>query len=145
MMKIAMFAVLALAGLISGIANAQECEKEFAALESQIQGAKLQADYKGKEASHPLVLAMESGELVDLTGQIVTATPYESWAGDKSVVDKVNGYLTEAKSLSEAKKEQECLALLTQARKEIQLFNENVGGAAAPAEAEQTGDSGNAN
>lgn len=108
---------------IPGPALAKDCAEEFDEIDAQIQGAKLQADYSGREADHPLVLRMKGGELVDLTGVIVTATPYESWTGDAPVVDKIGGYLVEAKPLIEAGDDQKCLALLEQARAEISGFD----------------------
>jgi hypothetical protein len=105
-------------------ALAQDCAGEFALLDKQIKGAALQAQYKGREADHPLVLKMKDGRLVDLTGVIVTATPYESWTGDRPVVDKVGGYLVEAKPLIEAENEAECMRLLEVARSEISAFGQ---------------------
>ena len=115
----AVLATLLVSAAGPATAEAQACAKEFAAIESQIQGARLQAAYKGREAEHPLVLKMKGGALVDLTGVIVTAAPYESWTGDSPVVDKVGGYMVEAKPLIEAGDEDKCQALLEQAREEI--------------------------
>lgn len=108
---------------IPGTALANACAEEFDAIGAQIQGATLQAAYKGREADHPLVLRMKGGDVVDLTGVIITATPYESWTGDAPVVDKVGGYLVEAKPLIEAGDDEKCLALLEQARAEISRFD----------------------
>lgn len=123
--SLAVLAALLVSAAAPTAAIAQDCAKEFAAIDSQIQGAKLQAAYKGREAEHPLVLRMKGGELVDLTGVIITATPYESWTGDKPVVDKVGGYMVEAKPLIEAGDEEKCRVLLEQAYSEI-------GGTASP-------------
>jgi hypothetical protein len=114
-------AALAAAALFPAAAMAQDnsCADEFAAIEKQIQGSALQAEYEGREAAHPLVLLMADGELVDLSGTIITATPYESWTGDRPVVDKVGGFLTEAKPLIESGDAEGCGALLEQARAEI--------------------------
>jgi|GEM_PF-3171845 len=106
---------------VTGVA--QDCAEQFSAIQAQIEGARLQAAYKGREGEHPLVLNMKDGSLVDLTGVIVTATPYESWTGDKPVVDKVGGYLTEAKPLIEAGKNEECAALLEKTRAEIDAYS----------------------
>lgn len=120
-------AALVLATTLPAAAIAQDCADEFDAIDAQIAGAKLQQAYKGREADHPLVLRMKGGELVDLTGVIVTATPYESWTGDRPVVDKVGGFLVEAKPLIEAGDEEKCLALLAEARAEIGGFQGNAG------------------
>jgi len=117
-------AAFALATAFSPVlASAQECAKEFEIIDAQIKGAALQAAYKGREAEHPLVLRMKGGELVDLTGTIITAMPYESWTGDMPVVNKVGGFLVEAKPLIDAGKEEECVALLNKAKAEISAFD----------------------
>jgi hypothetical protein len=144
-MRTSIAAAVALTLSVPAAGQAQECAEEFAAIEKQVTGSALQAEYKGREAAHPLVLNMKGGEIVDLTGTIVTATPYESWTGDRPVVDKVGGFMTEAKPLIEAKNEEECLALLEKAKAEIEAFDEKAGtapsggaeagqGADAPAE-----------
>ncbi len=122
--SLAVLATLLVTATAQTTVTAQECAKEFAALDSQIQGARLQAAYKGREAEHPLVLKLKGGELVDLTGVIVTATPYESWTGDSPVVDKIGGYMVEAKPLIEADDEEKCQALLDQARSEIKGYQQ---------------------
>ncbi len=122
--SLAVLATLLVTATAPTTVTAQECAKEFAALDSQIQGARLQAAYKGREAEHPLVLKLKGGELVDLTGVIVTATPYESWTGDSPVVDKIGGYMVEAKPLIEADDEEKCQALLDQARSEIKGYQQ---------------------
>ncbi len=117
-------AALAAAAMFPAAAVAQDksCADEFAAIEKQIQGSALQAEYEGREGAHPLVLVMADGELVDLTGTIITATPYESWTGSRPVVDKVGGFLTEAKPLIEEGDQEGCSAMLEQARAEIASF-----------------------
>ncbi len=127
-MKIAMTAAVAFALFpTAGFAQDPSCADAFAALDKQMTDAALQAEYKGREASHPLVLQMASGELVDLTGVIIVATPYESWTGSRPVVDKVGGYLTDAKPLIEAGNEEGCRSLLEQARADIKAFDQSDG------------------
>jgi hypothetical protein len=123
-MKKSAAVAIALAALFPAAAVAQECAAEFAAIEKQITGAALQAEYRGRETAHPMVLQLADGEVVDLTGMIIIATPYESWLGDRPVVDKVGGFLAAAKPLIEAGSEEECMAQLEQARAEIQAFED---------------------
>lgn len=125
-------AALVLATTLPAAAVAQDCAEGFDAIDAQITGAKLQQAYKGREADHPLVLKMKGGELVDLTGVIVTAAPYESWTGDRPVVDKVGGFLVEAKPLLEAGDEEKCLALLAEAQAEISGFQDRTDSSRTP-------------
>lgn len=136
-MRYAVPAAIALGALFPATSLAQECKEGFAEVESQIEGAELQAEYAGREATHPLVLRMADGELVDLTGAIVTATPYESWTGSREVVDKVGSLVTEAQPLIEAGNEEECMALLEQARSEIAAYGNGSGDEAGTTEEEE--------
>ena len=124
-------AALAAAALFPAAAMAQDesCADAFAAIQKQIEGSALQADYEGREGAHPLVLVMADGELVDLSGMIIIAEPYGSWTRDRSVADRVGGFLTEAKPLIEAGDEEGCDALLEQARTQIASFEAEEEGA----------------
>ena len=130
---IALFLAISLPA--GALAQEEECADAFAALQKQIDGSALQAAYKGREASHPMVLRMADGSLVDLTGVIIVSTPYESWTGGRPVVDKVSGYIADAQPLIEAGDEDECLKLLKLARTEIAAASGSGEGDAGPASA----------
>jgi hypothetical protein len=95
---------------------AQQCAAEFAVLDKQVKGSAQQAAYAGKEDTHPMVLNMADGSLVDLTGQIITEEPYPSWTSDPAIVATVTGLIKQAAPLAAEGKEEECLALLEQAQ-----------------------------
>jgi hypothetical protein len=111
-----LLAPLVLAAVLPTAGLAQECAAGFAALDKQIKGAALQAQYKGKEDSHPMVLHMADGSLVDLTGQILTDQPYPGWASDEATIEKVKALIKQSEPLIKEKKEEECTALLQQAQ-----------------------------